>query len=41
VKRAVDLGGQVVRAEQVGPGGTSVLIADPDGAQVALFVPAA
>lgn len=40
VRRAVELGGRVVRAEQVGPGGTSVLVADPAGALVALFVPA-
>jgi hypothetical protein len=40
-KRAVDLGGQVVRDKTVGPAGTSVTVADPGGALVALFTPAA
>jgi hypothetical protein len=41
VKRAVALGGRVVRDRTTGPAGTSVLVADPADALVALFVPAA
>ncbi|MEU4244653.1 VOC family protein [Actinoplanes sp. NPDC026619] len=37
--RAVALGGRVVRPAQIGPAGTSVLVADPAGTLVALFVP--
>ena len=40
-KRAVDLGGSVVRDRQDGPAGTSVVVADPGGALLALFTPAA
>jgi predicted enzyme related to lactoylglutathione lyase len=39
--RATALGGTVVRARTVGPAGTSVLVADPGGAVVALFTPSA
>jgi predicted enzyme related to lactoylglutathione lyase len=39
-ERAVALGGRVVQAKQDGPAGSSVLVADPGGAVVALFVPA-
>ncbi|WP_433611395.1 VOC family protein [Dactylosporangium sp. CA-139114] len=39
-KRAVELGGRVVREERAGPAGSAVLVADPGGAVVALFVPA-
>ena len=38
-KRAVALGGRVVRDKTAGPAGTSVLVADPGDALVALFVP--
>jgi predicted enzyme related to lactoylglutathione lyase len=40
-KRAVALGGAVVRDRTAGPAGTAVLVADPAGAVVALFTPAA
>jgi uncharacterized protein len=40
VKQAVALGGRVVRDRTTGPAGTSVLVADPGDALVALFVPA-
>lgn len=40
-KQATALGGRVVRARTAGPAGTSVLVADPGGAVVALFTPAA
>jgi predicted enzyme related to lactoylglutathione lyase len=39
-KQAVELGGRVVRDRTAGPAGTSVLVADPGDALVALFVPA-
>jgi predicted enzyme related to lactoylglutathione lyase len=39
-KQAVALGGRVVRPATAGPAGTSVLVADPGEALVALFVPA-
>jgi hypothetical protein len=38
-ERARSLGGAVVRDRADGPAGTSVVIADPGGAQVALFKP--
>ena len=38
-EQATTLGGRVVRDRLAGPAGTSVVIADPGGAQVALFVP--
>jgi|SRR6516225_7711918 predicted enzyme related to lactoylglutathione lyase len=41
VKKAVDLGGTVVRDKLTGPAGTSVTVSDPNGTLVALFVPAA
>jgi predicted enzyme related to lactoylglutathione lyase len=40
-KQAVALGATVVQDKTVGPGGTSVTVADPGGALVALFTPAA
>jgi predicted enzyme related to lactoylglutathione lyase len=40
-ERAVALGGTVVRPRSTGPAGASVLVADPGGAVVALFTPAA
>jgi predicted enzyme related to lactoylglutathione lyase len=40
-KQAVALGGTVVADKTVGPAGTSVTIADPGGAVIALFKPAA
>jgi hypothetical protein len=40
-KRAVSLGATVVADATEGPAGTSVTIADPAGAQVALFTPRA
>ena len=39
-KQAVALGGRVVRDKTKGPGGTSVVVADPGDGLVALFVPA-
>jgi predicted enzyme related to lactoylglutathione lyase len=39
-KRAVALGGRVVRDRTAGPAGASVLVADPNDGLVALFVPA-
>ena len=41
VNKAVDLGGTVVRDKVTGPAGRSVIVADPGGALVALFTPAA
>jgi uncharacterized protein len=41
VTKAVDLGGSVIRDRVTGPAGTSVIVADPGGALVALFTPAA
>ncbi|GAA0707268.1 VOC family protein [Dactylosporangium roseum] len=38
-RRAVELGGTVVAAAAEGPAGTSVTIADPGGAHLALFRP--
>ncbi|WP_162908216.1 VOC family protein [Allorhizocola rhizosphaerae] len=38
-KRAVSLGATVVKEASEGPAGTSVRIADPGGAQIALFKP--
>jgi predicted enzyme related to lactoylglutathione lyase len=40
-KQATALGGTVVRPRTTGPAGSSVLVADPGGAVVALFTPAA
>jgi predicted enzyme related to lactoylglutathione lyase len=40
-KQAVALGGTVVRDKTAGPAGTSITVADPGGAVVALFAPAA
>lgn len=40
-KQAVALGGRVVQDRTTGPAGTSVLVADPGGAVLALFVPGA
>jgi predicted enzyme related to lactoylglutathione lyase len=40
-KQAIELGGRVVRDKTTGPAGTSVIVADPGGALVALFTPAA
>ena len=40
-KQAVALGGTVVRERTTGPAGTSVMVADPVGAVVALFTPTA
>ena len=40
-KQAIELGGRVVRDKTTGPAGTSVTVADPGGALVALFTPAA
>lgn len=39
-KKAVELGGRVVRDRTTGPAGASVLVADPGDGLVALFVPA-
>ncbi len=39
-KQAVALGGSVVQEKTAGPAGTSVTIADPGGAVIALFSPA-
>jgi predicted enzyme related to lactoylglutathione lyase len=41
VKQATTLGGTVVREKADGPAGSSVMVADPGGAVVALFTPAA
>ena len=41
MSKAVDLGGTVIRDTMTGPAGTSVIVADPGGALVALFAPAA
>jgi predicted enzyme related to lactoylglutathione lyase len=40
-KRATELGGSIVREALAGPAGTSVIVADPNGALVALFTPGA
>ncbi|MFI7488245.1 VOC family protein [Micromonospora echinaurantiaca] len=40
-KHATALGGSVVQDKTVGPAGTAVMVADPSGAVVALFTPAA
>jgi uncharacterized protein len=40
-KRAIELGGTLVREATTGPAGTSVIVADPSGGLVALFTPAA
>jgi len=37
--RAKDLGAKVIQDTTEGPGGTSVLLADPNGALLAVFVP--
>jgi predicted enzyme related to lactoylglutathione lyase len=39
-KRALDLGGTIVRDRTTGPAGPSIVVAGPDGAPVALFTPA-
>jgi hypothetical protein len=39
-KQAVALGGSVVKEKTAGPAGTSVTVADPGGALIALFTPA-
>jgi predicted enzyme related to lactoylglutathione lyase len=39
--KAADLGGSVIRDKMTGPAGKSVIVADPGGALVALFTPAA
>lgn len=39
-EQAVALGGRVLRPATTGPAGTSVLVADPGEALIALFVPA-
>jgi predicted enzyme related to lactoylglutathione lyase len=41
VSQAVDLGGAVIRDKVTGPAGSSVIVADPGGALIALFTPAA
>jgi predicted enzyme related to lactoylglutathione lyase len=41
VSKAVDLGGTVIRDKLTGPAGSSVIVADPGGALIALFTPAA
>ena len=41
VSKAVDLGGSVIRDKLTGPAGNSVIVADPGGALIALFTPAA
>lgn len=41
VKKAIELGGSVVRGKVTGPAGTSVTVSDPGGAVIALFTPAA
>jgi predicted enzyme related to lactoylglutathione lyase len=41
VSNAVDLGGTVIRDKATGPAGNSVIVADPGGALIALFTPAA
>lgn len=38
-KKAVELGGRVVRDQTIGPAGASVVIADPGDGLIALFVP--
>jgi predicted enzyme related to lactoylglutathione lyase len=41
VSQAVELGGTVIRDKVTGPAGNSVIVADPGGALIALFTPAA
>lgn len=41
VSQAADLGGTVIRDKVTGPAGSSVIVADPGGALIALFTPAA
>jgi len=41
VSKAVDLGGTVIRDKVTGTAGNSVIVADPGGALIALFTPAA
>ena len=41
VSKAVDLGGTVIRDKVTAPAGSSVIVADPGGALIALFTPAA
>jgi predicted enzyme related to lactoylglutathione lyase len=41
VSKAVGLGGTVIRDKVAGPAGNSVIVADPGGALIALFTPAA
>jgi uncharacterized protein len=41
VSKAVDLGGTVIRDMVTGPAGSSVIVADPGGALIALVTPAA
>ena len=41
VSQAADLGGTVIRDKVTGPAGNSVIVADPGGALIALFTPAA
>ena len=41
VSKAVDLGGSVIRDKLTSPAGNSVIVADPGGALIALFTPAA
>jgi uncharacterized protein len=41
VHKAVELGATVVQDKATGPAGTAVTVADPGGALVALFTPAA
>jgi predicted enzyme related to lactoylglutathione lyase len=41
VRQAVGLGGTVVKDRTAGPAGTSITVADPGGALIALFTPAA
>jgi predicted enzyme related to lactoylglutathione lyase len=38
-ERAVKLGATIVKGRTDGPAGTSITIADPGGAQIALFTP--
>ena len=40
-KRALELGGRIVREAATGPAGTSVIVADHSGGLVALFTPGA
>jgi predicted enzyme related to lactoylglutathione lyase len=40
-KQAIGLGGSIARDKTVGPAGTSIVVTDPGGAALALFIPAA